>query len=225
MKLSEATRTILSNFAKINNHIVINPGNILRTVNEKKNRMVSATVEENFPVEIPMHDLSGFLKTITLFEDPEFEFGKNSVVIADGTASQTYYYSDKEDLVYEEREPMELPFDFHVCVEAEQLARVLKAAATNGVEDIAIQGENGKVYLKAMDKENPKRTFSIEIGEEDLGDFTVYLKHQKKGVKLVLLPLAYQIDIAKVGAARFVAQIEDIKVEYVMAIERDSVFA
>lgn len=224
MKISDVTLTILKNLALFNPHLVINPGNVIRTVNEKKTTLIKATVEEDFPVECAFHDLPGFLKLVALFEDPDFEFGDNSVVIKDATgAKQEYYYSDREDLVFDERN-VEFPeADHEFTITADQLKRVLKGAAVNGVEDIAIVGEGGKLYLKALDKEKPKRTFSVELEGESNGDFTVYLKHSKKGgAKLTLLPLDYIVEVSAAKIINFQASVDGVQVSYIMAVEADS---
>jgi hypothetical protein len=104
MKLSETTLVILKNFATFNNHLVVDPGNVIRTLTEKKTVLIKAEVEEEFPVPFAFHDLSGFLKILSLFEEPELEFGKNSVVISDASGtSQEYYYSDRDELNWEKR--------------------------------------------------------------------------------------------------------------------------
>lgn len=224
MKISQATLLILANLAKLNQHIVIMPGSKLRTVDSIGARLIEAEVDETFPVEIALHDLPGFLKVINLFEEPEFEFKEKFVLIRDEFgAEQKYFYSDKEELIYNDKEPRELPLDIKFKLQNETLSRVLKSTAVNGVEDLAFVGENGKVFLKAIDKENPTRSFSIEVTDEDHGDFTAYLKH-KKDRKLTLFPIDYEVGICKGGAIRFEAEIEDFDIAYTFAIERDSSF-
>jgi hypothetical protein len=232
MKISEVTITILKNLALFNNHIVVEAGNVLRTVNDKKTTIIKATVEEDFPVNFAFHDLSGFLKTITLFEDPDYNFGEDSVVISDSTgASQEYQYSDTENLIFDTRTITFPESDYEVEVSADLLKKVIKGAGINGVEDIAIVGEDGGVFLKALDKEQTKpevnltkskRTFSVRLSDEDKGEFTVFLKHTKKGNKLTLLPLDFLLKISSKGIVNFVADVEGVEVSYILAIEADS---
>lgn len=232
MKISEETITILKNLAIFNPHLVVDPGSVLRTVNEKKTAFIEIKVPEEFTTEFAFHDLGGFLKTISLFEDPDFEFGENSVVISDETGtSQEYYYSDREELIWDARKIDFPDTDVEVEIGNEILKKVIKAAAINGAEDIAIVGEGGKVYLKALDKSKAdpdinltktKRTFSVLLSEEDKGEFTIFLKHSKKGNKLSFLPLDYAVHISKKKIINFKATVEDVEVSYIMAIEADS---
>lgn len=225
MKLSTTTVTILKNLASFNPHLVIQAGNVIRTVNDKKTTLIKAIVEEEFPTEIALHDLNGFLKVISLFEDPDFEFNDDHVVISDESgATQDYQYSDKEDLIHDERNVNFPETDISVEVTDIQLKKVIKAAGVNSVEDIAIVGEDGKVFLKALDKENPKRVFSVIISEEDKGEFSVYLKHSKKGSKLNLLPLDYLLEISEHKIVKFSAKVEEVEVSYILAAEVDSEF-
>lgn len=225
MKISTATLLILGNMAKLNQHIVIKPGSSLRTVNDKGTTMIEAKVDEKFPVEIALHDLSGFLKVISLFEEPEFEFQDKLVLITDDSgAKQKYYYSDKSELIFNDKEPRKLEYDINFKLSNEILGRTIKSAGVNGTEDIAFVGENEKLYIKALDKENPTRQFSIEVSSENHGNFVGYIKHTKKGNKLMMLPIDYDVSINKLGVIQFTAEIEDFSVTYTMAMERDSEF-
>jgi hypothetical protein len=90
MNLSSQTIDILTNFSKINNGIVLSPGNSIRT----KTRAVyaEATVAETFPVEVSISDLQGFLRMLSLFKDPMLGFTPSHILIAntDRTAESRY---------------------------------------------------------------------------------------------------------------------------------------
>jgi hypothetical protein len=110
---------------------------------------------------------------------------------------------------------------------------MIKAAGINNVEDIAVVGEEGKVFLKTLDKSKAdpsvnltksKRTFSTLLSDEDKGDFTVFLRHSKKGTKLNFLPLDYTLSVSKKKLIRFAAEIEGVVVEYILVVEADSEF-
>ena len=70
MKLSKQSIEILKNFNTINSNLHIVPGRDQVTVSPMKNIMVEAKFEEDFPVEFAIWDLSKFLGTLSLFEDP-----------------------------------------------------------------------------------------------------------------------------------------------------------
>ena len=95
MKFSKNTFEILKNFSNINSNILIKPGNKLCTITPAKNVMAEAEVEEEFETEFGIWDLSKFLGTISLFDDPDFEFSEKYVMIRSATGSCVkYYYSE-----------------------------------------------------------------------------------------------------------------------------------
>ncbi len=227
MKLSPITLTILKNFSQYNQHVVINPGKVIRTVNDRRTVMIQSTIEDEFPCEVALHDLSGFLKIVNLFEDPDFEFGENSMIIRDESgAEQEYFYSEKDDLVYEDREIPNMDFDISFNVTDEHIKKVLKGAAANNVEDIAFMADTLGTSLVALDKNNPKRTFKVTLEGASAGGYKAYMKHSKKGTKLDLLPLDYSVQIAsKTKVIQFTAEVEgDVSYTAFMALETDSEF-
>ena len=74
MKLSKETIEILKNFSTINSNILVEPGNVIKTISPVKNVMSEATVSETFDTQFGIWDLGKFLGTISLFDDAEFFF-------------------------------------------------------------------------------------------------------------------------------------------------------
>ena len=95
MKLSKNTLDILKNFSTINSNILVEPGNVIKTVSPVKNVMSQATVKEKFDCQFGIWDLGKFLGTISLFEDPDFSFDDKHVTISGSNGTKvTYYYSE-----------------------------------------------------------------------------------------------------------------------------------
>ena len=61
MKIDANTMTILKNFAKINSSILINEGNILKTVSPTKTIVGKAAVSTVFEQKFAIYDLNRFL--------------------------------------------------------------------------------------------------------------------------------------------------------------------
>jgi hypothetical protein len=93
MKISQETTNILKNFASINQGILISPGKTLRT--RTKSVFAEAVINEEFPVEVGIYNLNNFLNVVSLFKDPEFDFGDTSLRIAEsnGKAETLYAYA------------------------------------------------------------------------------------------------------------------------------------
>ena len=80
MKLSENTLEVLKNFASINQSILFTEGKELNTVSVQKNVLGTAKVDETFKSsngeDFAIYDLNEFLSTVSLFDDPDVEFGE-----------------------------------------------------------------------------------------------------------------------------------------------------
>ena len=79
MKLSENALNVLKNFASINSGVVLNKGNVLRTISPEKSILVEATVEDDLPVPFVIYDLNQFLGNVTTLKNPELTFTKDHV--------------------------------------------------------------------------------------------------------------------------------------------------
>ncbi len=223
MKVSSGTLEVLKQCAKINNHLVISKGNSIRTLTEKKNRMLVATVPDEFPVEFRVHDLSGFLRQLALFDEPELDFRDDRIIITDSYGSMAeYWYSNKEDLIYVDRAFNLDNFYVDFDLPAIALDKVIRASGANSVEDVGFASDGSNVIIKALNKKKPKRIFSVDLGACDK-QFEVYLKHAKKN-KLILMPLDYKVSISEQGILRFRSGFEDVQIDYYIACERDFTF-
>ena len=100
MKLSNDTVNLLKNFSAINSNIVIQEGNVLRTMAEAKNVMANAEVGETFNNTVGIYDLGEFLSVYGMFDDPDLDFDEegNTVTIREGRRSVRYFFSDPEIL-------------------------------------------------------------------------------------------------------------------------------
>ena len=64
MKLSDKTINLLKNFSDINQSILFKKGNKLRTISVMKNIMAEAEVQEDFPKDFAIYDLTQFLRGV-----------------------------------------------------------------------------------------------------------------------------------------------------------------
>jgi hypothetical protein len=100
MKLSKETTEILKNFATINPSLIFQPGTVQKTVSPQKTVLAKANVSENFDKEFAIYDLSQFISTVSMFEDPELKLGSDSVVISNGKARTTLRYAKSLSLIH-----------------------------------------------------------------------------------------------------------------------------
>ena len=67
MKLTQRTFQVLKNFSTINPTLSVCKGNVIRTVSQNKTVLAEAQVQEEFPRDFAIYDLSEFLGVISLW--------------------------------------------------------------------------------------------------------------------------------------------------------------
>jgi len=105
IKLSADTIALLENYAGISKGVFLKPGKELKTINASRSAAVLATIVEEFPHDVPIHDIVNFLNALNLFTSPSIEFreSQRSMVISesegDSKASVVFQYSAPEVLL------------------------------------------------------------------------------------------------------------------------------
>lgn len=218
MKLSDSTLSILKNFASINQGIKINPGNVIATISPLKTLLSKAKVADNFENTFCIYDLNRFLSVLSLIKNPDLEFTDSSVIIRDGKQKVVYRFCDEKVIVAAPTTDVKFPepeVSFDLTQEA--LYSVLKANAILGLPEIAIVGENSKLYLRAVNtKDAGSDEFNQEIGET-LHTFTAVFKPEYLSK---ILPMSYKVEISSKKISRFTSE----NLVYWIAVEAHSTF-
>lgn len=201
MKLSENTISILKSFSGINPSIMFKEGNVLRTISPSKTVMAQATINDSIDGNAAVYDLSRFLSTVSLFDDPEVEFGNDKFTIKGNRRRVNYTYTSENMIVSPGEKTVVLPsIDVSVKVTWDDFQSVIKAAGVLQVSDIAFVGEAGKIKIVATDTKNPTSDkYDVEISDFDGADFDMHIKVDN----LKLLPADYEIDLCSKGMAHF----------------------
>ena len=113
MKLSDKTLTILKNFAGINNSILVKEGNQLRTISVAKNILAEAEINEEFPREFGIYDLNQFLNGLSLHQDPDLDFTKDTYLdIREGKRRVKYFFADPAVVIAPPEKDISLPVSY-----------------------------------------------------------------------------------------------------------------
>jgi hypothetical protein len=220
MKLSEHTITILKNFSTINQSILIKQGSKIRTISILKNIYAEANVTETFPKDFAIYDLNEFLNGLSLHQNPDLDFSKESyLTISEGKRKVKYFYADPEVIVSPPEKEIELPTQ-DICFQLEhsQLDKLKKAAAVYKLPDLSVVGEGGIIRLVVRDKNNDtSNEYSLEVGETDQ-EFNFNFKEEN----IKIIPGSYDVVVSKKLSARFVSEKYNLK--YFIALEPDSTF-
>lgn len=219
MKLSKETIEVLKNFATINQSIVINEGSKIKTVNSLKNILAHANVEETFPQEFAIYDLTEFLGLLSVMTEPELTFNENDVIVSSGTQKVKYYYADTDYIVKPEKD-IEMPeSEIKFNLKEDVYINLDKTATQLQLNDVYIKGceKSNKMYLCATNKKNDSSNdYSEEVGEGVPKKFNVVMKKEN----LKIIPGDYDVSISSKGISHF--KNVNTNLEYWIALEPTS---
>lgn len=177
MKLSENTISVLKNFSQINMSIKINVGSTLSTMSPSKTILSKATVEDMFDRSFCIYELPKFLGIVSLMDSPDFTFNEDHMIIRSGNHKVRYGYCAENLIVAAPDKEINFPnpevtFDLTQAA----LATIVKATGIMQLPEIAIVGEDGNLYLRAVNsKDRGSDEFNVALGETS-SNFTVIFK-------------------------------------------------
>lgn len=156
MRLAKDTVDILKNFAAINAQILVRSGTILRVISPQKTIMARAEVADAFPRDFAIYDLSQFLSALSLFQDPNINFGEKSLEInGSNDVSLSYTYASPENILAAPNKDIKLPSEDVVArVAKTDLSSVIRASSVLNLSEVSVVGDGSKVYLVAGDFKN-----------------------------------------------------------------------
>lgn len=200
MKLSQDTIRILKNFSEINTTILIRRGNTIVTVDASKRILADAKLPESLPNDFAIHDLNSLLTVSSLFENPDFDFKTDKVVIKNNHRSVNYLYADpsvvQDALPLRQKIPTMFKDDSVVqkfTLTEEDLKSLRQAATVMHLPYISFIGDQSGVKVVAQD-----------ITNDSLGNFTLHIadKSEKKFQhnllldNLRVLPGTYEVSVS-----------------------------
>lgn len=214
MKFSNETISVLKNFATINPGLVFKPGSVIRTMHPQKTVMASATVSENIERVARVYDLSRFLATLSLFDDPDVEFTDDKFIISSGKSKVSYTYAAEAMVVSAPDKDIKFPDpEAVVTVKWKELDSVIKAAGVLKLSEVAFISDGSSISLSAVDSKNPTAdAYEIVVAE---GISTAEFKMIIKVENLKLMQNDYEVSLSTKGLARF----KSSKADYYIALE------
>lgn len=215
MQLSPETIQVLKNFSTINQSIVIDQGNRLRTVSVMKNILAEAEIIEEFPVSVPIYDLSQFLNSLNLVDGANLEFGESSVMISNGSTSIEYRYSDPSVITAPPNKTISLPTeDVYFTLYGDVLQKLVKASSVLQLPDLALVGNGGVLSLELHDKKQSASSnrFKVEVGSVE-DDVTLGFRIEN----LKVLPGDYDVIVSNKLISKWTHH--SIPVSYWIALE------
>jgi len=199
MKLSDNTLSVLKNFSDINNNILIRKGHRIRTVSQNKTVLGQANIDDEFPVDVGIYELKKLLNAIGLFSDPDIYFTDTYLTIRSGPSTMRYVYANPDVLHIASDNEVEIePFDT-VHISSDVIRAVDKARRTLNLEQVSIEGDGEKLWIKALDASGVTRDeFAIELGTSDR-KFRAVIQSEN----LNLIQQAYDVEIDRRGVTHW----------------------
>jgi hypothetical protein len=194
--LSPNTLSVLKNFATINTSIVINKGNVLKTISNAENILASATVEETFPQTFAIYDLNQFLAGMLLFDNPTLVFDNDDYVTIQGGRSRTkYYFSDPEiTLKTAPNKKVNYPgSDIQFNLTAADISAILKAKGIYDIPDLNISTDEEIVLCVRDNEVSTSNTYDMIVAGTFEGNHSLNLKVEN----IRLLQGDYRVGVSK----------------------------
>jgi len=222
MKLSNHTTSVLKNFSTINQNLVINEGNTIKTMSAMKNIIAKAEVEETFPQEIAIYDLNEFLGALSLFTSPVLDFNDSYVMISEETKPTTkmkYFYSDPS-VVTTPTKMITMPSEeVKLTMSKEDLSKLKRAAGAIGAPDMVLERKGDESSLTVKDKKNDTaNNYSLDVDTTGDGQFNFFFKVEN----MKLLDGTYDVIISSKNISHYKNKSSDV--EYWIALEPESTY-
>jgi hypothetical protein len=223
MELSDGTLQVLKNFSGINQNILINQGQSLKTISEARNVLARANITEEFTKKFGIYDLNEFIGVLSLVDTPRLKFDDEHVTVGDSTGrSKVKYFFSSEDTLTTPQKDITMPeADLKFVLDNDTLNKLKRAASTLGHSELSISGKDGILSLSVVDSQNyTSNSYSIDI-DGDFKEDAVFNFILNIG-NLKILPGVYDVEISSKLITQF--KNKDIDVTYWIALEKTSKF-
>lgn len=223
MELSNRTVEILRNFSTINPNIVVNGGNVLKTMSIAKNIVSRAEIEESFPNTFGIYDLSEFLSVLSLVDRPSITFGESFCTVSDGSglSSVKYFYSDPEMLSAPKKDIVMPECEVKFLLTNETLSKIKRASSALGYDNISIRPNGNAIEVTVVDtNDSTSNSFSVlvEGSFPEGADFNFIM-----GVSnMKLLGEDYEVSVS----TKLISHFKSItsETQYFIALEKSSTY-
>jgi hypothetical protein len=215
MKLSENTLSVLKNFSSINSGIVLQKGNLQKTISPEKSILVEAEVEDVLPEQFGIYDLNQFLGNISTLNNPDLTFTDNAVLMNDGDIKFNYYSCSTNLIVSPPDKELKLKqVDVSFSLTNAILTKLLRLAAMNNLTHLSVVGKKGEIRLQTHEKANDTSNHaSFKLNDYNGEDFSASFKVEN----IKLIPGDYDVEIQLGAFAKFVSK--SGKIKYFIALE------
>ena len=215
MKLSENTLSVLKNFSAINSGLVLQAGNVQKTISPEKSILVEVELEDAIPSQFGIYDLNQFLGNVTTLGNPDLTFDDKAVMMNDGEIAFSYYSCSPNLIVSPPDKELKLKqVDVSFALTNAILSKLLKLAAMNNLTHLSVVGKNGEIRLQTHEKANDTSNHaSFKLNDYNGEDFSASFKTDN----IKLIAGDYDVEIQLGAFAKFVSK--NALIKYFIALE------
>lgn len=220
MKLDEKTVEILRNFQSINPSIILEEGDIIRTMTPTKTIFAQAKIDQEITTESAVYDLSKFLGLLTLNKEPEIDFDNEDHITIKGDKNTIKFRKANPTLIAAPPKGKSIKMkskDVVFNLPYDIVKDVIKAMSIMGFAEIIFAGKDGKLsIMTTVSGRDDADYYSAEIGETDK-NFVVIVDADK----FKLLPRDYEVVLSSQGLVYLKS---DDGIEYWLSTSKNSKF-
>lgn len=206
IRLSDATMKLLKNYASINNSLFFPKGNTIETMLSSGGVFATATIEEEFPQDFSIYDLSNLLRVLSLpaFKDCDLVFKEDKpfMILEAGKSKIKYFFTSTDFVKPPSGRKIELPSnDFEFIMSDSMFSDFMKTAGVLGHTHMVVELADKLTHLCATNPEvDTSNDYRIELEPNEHEDYIYTLDI----ANLKFIPGDYKISFSNLGLARFI---------------------
>jgi hypothetical protein len=195
--------------------LVLQKGNIQKTISPEKSILVEAELEDAIPEQFGVYDLNQFLGNVTTLGNPDLVFSDKAVMMNDGKIAFSYYSCSPNLIVSPPDKELKLKqTDVSFNLTNAILSKLLKLASMNNLTHLSVVGKNGEIRLQTHEKANDTSNHaSFKLNDYSGDDFSASFKVDN----IKLIAGDYDVEIQLGAFAKFVSK--NAKIKYFIALE------
>jgi hypothetical protein len=165
MIITAKTLNILKNFNTINPSIRFLPGNVLRTISPLHSVLAEARLDMEVPTKFCISDISQFLNTLGLFEDPDISISDTQLTISDAKSQVVYICAAERQIILPPDDNIIMP-ETPTCqfsLTNTDFQQMVRGMSILGLPEVAIVGDGTNLYIQGLIPRVRQRTPTAPI--------------------------------------------------------------
>lgn len=179
MQFNKEIIDILKNFSLINQSILFKEGNRISTVSPQKDIMATVEIQENIPRDFAIYDLNEFLGILSLMPNCTANFTDSQIILTNKSSKVKYTFAHESTIVSATYKDIPVPKESIITefeLSYETFNNIIKASSILKFEDIMIEGTDGKIEIRAVNKKNESSSSYVYTVENVILPFTSNFK-------------------------------------------------